>query len=285
MAKSSSKLHKLFLMLMLLAGCAFASAQQISVSGTVADASGEPLIGVSVTVAGAKAGGAVTDIDGNYTIQVDTKGRLRFSYIGYETQEVAVAGRTKIDVVMHENSEVLNEVVVIGYGTMDKKELTSAISHVGEKDFLSVSALDPSMMIQGKVPGVSITNTGAGDPNNQASIQIRGVSSRNAGLGPLIVIDGVPGGNLTNINANDIASFDILKDGAASAIYGTRGSNGVILVTTKKGQRDGAVHTSYTGTFAWDKANRDLKMLSAQEYRAVKLGWGDRGVDLGGNLD
>ena len=254
MAKSSSKLHKLFLMLMLLAGCAFASAQQISVSGTVADASGEPLIGVSVTVAGAKAGGAVTDIDGNYTIQVDTKGRLRFSYIGYETQEVAVAGRTKIDVVMHENSEVLNEVVVIGYGTMDKKELTSAISHVGEKDFLSVSALDPSMMIQGKVPGVSITNTGAGDPNNQASIQIRGVSSRNAGLGPLIVIDGVPGGNLTNINPNDIASFDILKDGAASAIYGTRGSNGVILVTTKKGSKDGSTHTSYAGTFAWDKA-------------------------------
>ena len=122
---------------------------------------------------------------------------------------------------------------------MDKKELTSAISHVGEKDFLSVSSLDPSMMIQGKVPGVSITNTGAGDPNNQASIQIRGVSSRSAGLGPLIVVDGVPGGNLTNINPNDIASFDILKDGAASAIYGTRGSNGVILVTTKKGAKDG----------------------------------------------
>ncbi len=141
------------------------------------------------------------------------------------------------------------------------------------------------MMIQGKVPGVSITNTGAGDPNNQASIQIRGVSSRAAGLGPLIVIDGVPGGNLTNINPNDIASFDILKDGAASAIYGTRGSNGVILVTTKKGSKDGATHTSYSGTFAWDVINKELDMMSAQDYRDVRLGWGDRGVDLGGNYD
>ena len=168
---------------------------------------------------------------------------------------------------------------------MDKKELTSAISHIGEKDFLTVSTLDPSMMIQGKVPGVSITNTGAGDPNNQASIQIRGVSSRSAGLGPLIVIDGVPGGNLTNINPNDIASFDILKDGAASAIYGTRGSNGVILVTTKKGSKDGATHTTYSATLSWDKIKKELDMMSAEDYRDVRLGWGDTGVDLGGNVD
>lgn len=111
------------------------------------------------------------------------------------------------------------------------------------------------------------------------------MSSRSAGLGPLIVIDGVPGGNLTNINPNDIASFDILKDGAASAIYGTRGSNGVILVTTKKGSKDGNTHTSYSGTFAWDKVIKELDMMSAQDYRDVRLGWGDRGVDLGGNLD
>lgn len=130
------------------------------------------------------------------------------------------------------------------------------------------------MMIQGKVPGVSITNTGAGDPNNQASIQIRGVSSRSAGLGPLIVVDGVPGGNLTNINPNDIASFDILKDGAASAIYGTRGSNGVILVTTKKGSKDGNTHTTYSATLSWDKIVKELDMMNAQEYRDVRLGWG-----------
>ncbi len=282
MEKCKSSLRHLFLMLMLLAGIQCLSAQQISVTGTVTDPSGEPLIGVSVIASGGKTGTA-TDIDGNYTIKVDSKSKLTFSYIGYKTVEEAVNGRTAIDVRMEENSAVLDEVVVIGYGTMDKKELTSAISHVGEKDFLTVSSLDPSMMIQGKVPGVSITNTGAGDPNNQASIQIRGVSSRSAGLGPLIVIDGVPGGNLTNLNPNDIQSFDILKDGAASAIYGTRGSNGVILVTTKKGSKDGAVHTSYSAQLSWDKLKNELDMMDADDYRQVRLGWGDTGVDLGGN--
>ncbi len=284
MAKSNSKLQTLFAMLMFVSGIQLMSAQQINITGTVTDVTGDPLIGVSVTVPGTKTG-AATDVEGNFSLQADSKGKLRFSYVGYETIEVPVNGRKVINVEMKENSEILSEVVVIGYGTMDKKELTSAISHVSEKDFLSVSSLDPSMMIQGKVPGVSITNTGAGDPNNQASIQIRGVSSRSAGLGPLIVIDGVPGGNLTNINPNDIASFDILKDGAASAIYGTRGSNGVILVTTKKGSKDGATHTSYSGTFAWDKVKRELDMMSARDYREVRLGWGDRGVDLGGNDD
>lgn len=284
MAKSNSKLQTLFAMLMFVSGIQLMTAQQINITGTVTDVTGDPLIGVSVTVPGTKTG-AATDVEGNFSLQADSKGKLRFSYVGYETIEVPVNGRKVINVEMKENSEILSEVVVIGYGTMDKKELTSAISHVSEKDFLSVSSLDPSMMIQGKVPGVSITNTGAGDPNNQASIQIRGVSSRSAGLGPLIVIDGVPGGNLTNINPNDIASFDILKDGAASAIYGTRGSNGVILVTTKKGSKDGATHTSYSGTFAWDKVKRELDMMSARDYREVRLGWGDRGVDLGGNAD
>lgn len=284
MRKSNCKFQCLFFLLFMFVGSQLMSAQQISIKGTVTDPSGEPLIGVSVTVPGTRIG-AATDIDGNFSLEADSKGKLKFSYIGYVTVEEAINGRNVINVVMKENSKVLDEVVVIGYGTMDKKELTSAISHVSEKDFLTVSSLDPSMMIQGKVPGVSITNTGAGDPNNQASIQIRGVSSRSAGLGPLIVIDGVPGGNLTNINPNDIASFDILKDGAASAIYGTRGSNGVILVTTKKGSKDGNTHTSYSGTFAWDKVIKELDMMSAQDYRDVRLGWGDRGVDLGGNLD
>ncbi len=284
MIKCNLSIRHLLPLLVILMGCQLSLAQKMNITGTVTDPEGEPLIGVSVTVAGTQQG-VTSDLDGNYSISADSKGKLRFSYIGYKTEEVAVSGRNVINVKMNEDSEILSEVVVIGYGTMDKRELTSAISHVGEKDFLSVSSLDPSMMIQGKVPGVSITNTGAGDPNNQASIQIRGVSSRSAGLGPLIVIDGVPGGNLTNINPNDIASFDVLKDGAASAIYGTRGSNGVILVTTKKGSKDGSTHTSYSGTVAWDFAQRELNMMNAQDYREVRLGWGDRGVDLGGNVD
>lgn len=259
-------------------------AQSIKVAGTVIDDKGEPVIGASVIIKGTGTG-TVTDFDGRFSVTADPKAKLVISFIGYKTVEEAVNGRGSIKVTLEEDQAMLNEVVVIGYGTMDKKELTSAISHVGEKDFLSISSLDPTMMIQGKVPGVSITNTGAGDPNNQASIQIRGVSSRSAGLGPLIVIDGVPGGNLTNINPNDIASFDILKDGAASAIYGTRGSNGVIVVTTKKGSKDGQVHTSYSGMYSWDVIKKELDMMSAQEYRDVRLGWGDTGVDLGGNVD
>lgn len=261
---------------------AYSLCQQVKVTGTVTDPGGEPLVGVSVK---AGATGAITDIDGKYSVDVASSGTISFSYVGFETIMEKVNGRKTINVTLKEKNDVLNEVVVIGYGTMDKKELTSAISHVGEKDFLTISSLDPSMMIQGKVAGVSITNTGAGDPNNQASIQIRGVSSRSAGLGPLVVIDGVPGGNLTNINPNDIASFDILKDGAASAIYGTRGSNGVIVVTTKKGTKDGNMHTSYSGMASWDVIKNELKMMNADEYRDVRLGWGDTGVDLGGNYD
>lgn len=270
------------LWVMLLFATLTTSAQQVKVTGTVTDPGGEPLVGVSVK---ANASGTITDIDGKYSIDVPSAGSITFSYVGFETIVEKVNGRKNINVMLKEKNDVLNEVVVIGYGTMDKKELTSAISHVGEKDFLTISSLDPSMMIQGKVAGVSITNTGAGDPNNQASIQIRGVSSRSAGLGPLVVIDGVPGGNLTNINPNDIASFDILKDGAASAIYGTRGSNGVIVVTTKKGTKDGAMHTSYSGMTSWDVMKKELKMMNADEYRDVRLGWGDTGVDLGGNYD
>ena len=259
-------------------------AQEIKVQGVVKDPTGETVIGATVMQKGTN-NGAVTDVDGNFTLTVPSNATLTISYIGYATQEIAVNGKTEFSIVMEDDSQALNEVVVVGYGTMDKKELTSAIAHVGEKDFLTVSSLDPSMMIQGKVAGVSITNTGSGDPNNQASIQIRGVSSRSAGLGPLIVIDGVPGGNLTNINPNDIASFDVLKDGAASAIYGTRGSNGVIVVTTKKGSKDGQTHTSYSGQLSWDFINKELKMMDAQQYRDVRLGWGDTGVDLGGNIN
>lgn len=273
---------RLVLWVMLLFATLTASAQQVKVTGTVTDPGGEPLVGVSVK---AGATGAITDIDGKYSVDVASSGTISFSYVGFETIMEKVNGRKTINVTLKEKNDELNEVVVIGYGTMDKKELTSAISHVGEKDFLTISSLDPSMMIQGKVAGVSITNTGAGDPNNQASIQIRGVSSRSAGLGPLVVIDGVPGGNLTNINPNDIASFDILKDGAASAIYGTRGSNGVIVVTTKKGTKDGNMHTSYSGMASWDVIKNELKMMNADEYRDVRLGWGDTGVDLGGNYD
>lgn len=274
----------LILMFCLLSGTFIQTfGQGLTVRGTVTDFSTkEPLIGVTVILKGNSNVGTTTDLDGKFELAEVAAGKtLVFSYIGYATEEVKIDGNKEINVSMKEDSKMLEEVVVIGYGTMDKKELTSAISHVSADNFLSTSGIDPTMMIQGKVPGVSITNTGAGDPNNQASIQIRGVSSRSAGVSPLIVINGVPGGNLTNINPNDIESFDILKDGAASAIYGTRGSNGVILITTKKGSTDGSFHASYTGTVSTDFMKNELDMLSADEWRRYR----PDAVDLGGNDD
>ena len=261
-------------------------AQTESVQGIVTDSSnGSPIPGAFVMVQGSRSG-AGTDTDGRYSLSLKGIDNpvIVVSCIGYTTQEINVGGRSTIDVALTPDSEYLDEVVVIGYGTLDKKELTSAISHVSSKEFLATSGADPTMMIQGKVAGVSIENNGAADPNSQASIQIRGISSRNAGLGPLIVIDGVPGGNLTNVNPSDIESIDILKDGAASAIYGTRGSNGVVLINTKKGSRDGSFHTSYEMVASANVMVKDLKMLSAQEFREKKVAAGTA-EDFGGNYD
>ena len=262
------------------------AADGLPVSGVVTDAStGEPLPGAGVSLKGHPASGTVTDMDGRYSLSgVPADATLLFSSLGFTDMEIAVGGRTKVDASLSENRETLKEVVVIGYGTMDKKELTSAISHLSSKDFLSVSSSDPLMMIQGKVAGVSITNTGSGDPNNPASIQIRGVSSRDAGLSPLIIINGVPG-ELSNVNPNDIESFDILKDGAASAIYGTRGSNGVILVTTKSAPTDGSIHTSYTGTVSFDVPVQELDMLDAYGWRLNRVEGDRSGYDYGGETD
>lgn len=258
------------------------NAQTRQISGIVTDAlTSEPLVSVSIFNP-ATQNGVTTDLDGRYTISADANATLIFSYIGYISVEEQVNNRSTINISMSEDINALEEIVVIGYGTMDKKELTSAISHVSAKDFLSGSGGDPAKLIQGKVAGVSVSNTGAADPNNNASIQIRGISSRSAGLGPLVVIDGVPGGNMTNLNQNDIASIDILKDGAASAIYGTRGSNGVILITTKQGSKDGSIHTSYNFLASADLIIRELEMLSADEFRSNKVPLGE--VDLGGNV-
>lgn len=170
------KLSSLFMLVFMF--CLQTYGQTLNIKGSVTEAgSGEPLIGATVAVKGSQQG-TVTDIDGNFVLNnVNSNATLTVSYVGYIAADVKVNGRSDIKIELKADNQVLNEVVVIGYGTMDKKELTSAISHVSEKDFLNVTAMDPSMMIQGKVPGVSITNTGAGDPNNGASIQIRGVSS------------------------------------------------------------------------------------------------------------
>lgn len=258
------------------------SAQQITVQGIVKDQTDEPVIGASVVQDGTN-NGVITDFDGKFTLSVPGDSKIRVSYIGYLTQLIPVKGQSTFNITLEEDSEMLSEVVVIGYGSVDKKELTSAVSHVSSKDFLNIASSDPAMQIQGKVAGVSIDNRGAADPNISSSIQVRGLSSRSAGTGPLIVIDGVPGGNLMNVNSNDIASIDVLKDGAASAIYGTRGSNGVILITTKQGSKDGAIHTTYNGYVSADFIVNPMKTLSAEQFRQWRVPQG--GTDMGGDTD
>lgn len=260
------------------------SAQTSPVKGKVTDSeTSVPLEGVTVIIKGTSIGTG-TDMKGEFVIDAAEDDILIFSLIGYGEAEIPVQGRSYIELALEEDRQFIQETVVIGYGSMDKKELTSAISHISSEDFLSTTGSDPAMLIQGKVAGVSIVNTGAADPNTQASIQIRGISSRSAGLGPLIVIDGVPGGNISNLNNNDIESIDILKDGAASAIYGTRGSNGVVLVTTKKGPKDGSLHTSYSGIVSANMMIKELDMLTAEEYREYRTSKGES-VDYGGNVD
>lgn len=251
-----------------------------TVNGTVFDDEGEPVIGATIMVKGSTLG-SISDIDGHFSLSdVPSGSTLIVRYIGCQPKEIKVTDSGKVDVVLRNELTQLNEVVVIGYGTISKKELTSAVSHVSSKDMLQIGSSNPAMQIQGKVPGLSVENSTAADPNSSVSMQVRGVSSRNAGLGPLVVIDGVPGGSLDNINENDIESIDVLKDGAASAIYGTRGSNGVIVVTTKKGAGDGKFHTTYSGFVNIVDPIQELEVLSSNEFRKY-----NRGEDYGADTD
>lgn len=262
-----------------------AAAQQITITGKVIEAAtGAPLPGTFLVAKGTTIGTTAGN-DGTFSIKVPAFSVIEASCIGFKTQEKQTGSSDAfINFGMIEDRSELDEVVVIGYGTLDKKELTSAIAHISSKEFLTTAGSDPAMMIQGKVAGVSIENTGMADPNNQASIQIRGISSRYAGIEPLIVIDGVAGGNLSNVNPNDIESIDILKDGAASAIYGTRGSNGVILINTKKGSKDGSFHATYDVITSANVMVKELDMLSAEEFRKYKVAVGSA-EDFGGNID
>ena len=278
-------MKKIILTLFLALSCAAGAYAQgnITVIGSVVDTSGEPVIGAGVTVAGTT-NGVVTDAAGTFRITVPTHAQITVQSLGFREETVHVNGRTRIDFVLEEEGLALDELVVVGYGTMKQKELTSAVSHVNSKDFMNISTLDAGMLLQGKVAGVTVENVGVADPNQQATIQIRGVSSRNAGMDPLIVINGIPGGNLTNINPEDIASIDVLKDGAASAIYGTRASNGVILVNLKQGSKDGTIHSSYSFAYTLNVPKEELDLLSTRQFVAYRT-YNNAFLNKGGDTD
>ena len=273
--------HTLLMLLALLSVPQLA-AQTVNVSGTVADRTGEVLIGVSVSVKGDQLHGAVTDFDGNYTISaVPSDGTLVFSYVGFQAVEVAVNGQTKIDVTMQEDSEILDEVVVVGYGSLSRKELSSSIVQVNRDDFQKGAMNNPMEMLTGKVAGLNVSSTASADPNGSASLQVRGATSLSAGNGPLIVIDGVAGGDIRTLAPQDIESMSVLKDAASAAIYGTRGANGVILITTKKGTGEpGLPVITYDSYGALAFAKDKPEVLSPYEWRLAR-----RGNDYGASTD
>ena len=262
-----------------------AMAQNKMVTGKVTDLeTGLPLPGVTVAAKGLTIG-TNTDTNGNFKLSIPgSVNTLVVSFIGYKRQEVGVTDATTLNIKLETDQKTLKEVVVVsvGYGTLDKKEVSSAITHVSSKELLSVASNSPLMSLQGKVPGLTISNTAAADPNSTPSVQLRGVSSRNAGLGPLYVINNVPGGNIDNINQNDIESIDVLKGGAASAIYGTRGSNGVIIITTKKGTSQSRLF--YDGYTSFDYITNKLQVLSKDDFIKNRVD-NKQGQDYGGNTD
>ena len=254
-----------------------ALAQKITVKGTVVDSTGEPLIGATVLAKGTTMGTS-TDIDGNFAIEVPANATLTFSYVGCNPQEVAVDGRTNIDVTMSENSVILKEVVAIGYGVVKKSDATGSVAVIRPDDVEAATAKSVQDLLVGASPGVTVTTNG-GNPTGSATIRIRGGSSISASNDPLIVIDGVPASDgdmivgtgvsaLTSLNPNDIESMTVLKDASATAIYGSRASNGVILVTTKKGS-SGRPKVAFAANWHYAKARKTLKVLDGNQYRAL----------------
>lgn len=270
--------QSLFFVLFLLSSTlAFA---QNRVTGVVTDKTGEPLIGVNVLEKGTT-NGTVTDIDGKFTVDMPQGKTLVFSFIGFVTQEIKVTSNV-VNVVLNEDTKTLDEVVVIGYGSMTRKDVTSSITTVKAEDLNVGVYTSPVQLLQGKVPGLTIANTS--DPNGSPSISLRGASSLRSGeaMEPYYVIDGVPGVSLSLVAPEDIESIDVLRDASATAIYGSKAANGVIIVTTKKGNKNGKTNVSYSGYVAWDKTMKTLDMMTADEV----LAYADANdLDLSGYYD
>ncbi len=261
------------LVILLLLGTSMAMAQDVTVSGNVtAGDSGEALPGVTILEKGTTNGG-VTDLDGNFSIAVGQDAVLVFSFVGYTPQEVTVGSRTRIDVTLDVDVETLSEVVVIGYGQVQKSDLTGAVTAVGPEEFNRGAMVNAQDLIQGRVAGMQVTSAG-GAPGASSRIRIRGGSSINASNEPLVVIDGVPVANdelagtrnpMSIVNPNDIASVSVLKDASATAIYGSRASNGVIIITTKRGSKD-KLTFSYNGNVAIHTVPKKMDVFSASEF-------------------
>ena len=256
---------KLFASLVLLLMGFGAMAQTVRVTGTVKDAIG-PVIGASVIESGTQ-NGTVTDFEGNFTLSVQQGSSIEISSIGYRTQVLAVTGPSHFDVLLEEDTELLEEVVVVGYGVQKKKLVTGSTVQVKGDDLVKLNSTSALGAMQSSSPGVSIMNS-SGQPGSGYNVNIRGMGTIGS-YAPLYVIDGVAGGDINSLNPSDIESIDVLKDAASCAIYGARGANGVILVTTKQGKGDKYVVT-YDGFYGIQNVQRMPELLNAQQYMDIQ---------------
>lgn len=260
------------------------SGKKVKVRGVIKDETGEPIIGATVRVKG-QSEGTVSDFDGNFTLDVTDDNTLQISYIGYQTQEFAVGKQHHFSIVLEEDKKILNEVVVIGYGTQKKGDITSSVGSVKSEDFTAGAINDAGQLIQGKIAGLSVTNP-SGNPVGGTEISLRGNTTiLGASTNPLILIDGVPG-DFNTVAPEDIESIDVLKDGSAAAIYGSRGTNGVVLITTKKSKGNNINEVQYSGYLSLSTIAKKPDFCDADDYRQqIKDGLRDAAWDLGDNTN
>ena len=232
-----------------------------TVTGVVTDRE-LPVPGVNVIIKGTSTG-TVTDFDGNYEISTSNGDILVFSYIGFITQEISYTGQTTIDVALEEDAALLDEVVVVGYGTKKKSLVTGAISSISSKDIQNTSAARVEQVLQGKTSGVTVVSS-SGAPGSGAKIRIRGAGS-NGNSDPLYIVDGIKVSSIDNISPNDIANLEVLKDAASSAIYGTQGANGVIIITTKQG-KIGETLVTYSTQLGTQSVRTDMELMNASQF-------------------
>ena len=277
MKRSKNLCYRLLIMLAVMFFALDVSAQT-TINGRVKDESGIAVIGASIIVKGTS-NGTVTDFDGNFKLSCKPGATLVFSYIGYNPQELKA--KDGMEVVLKEDVAQLNEVVVVGYGSMAKKEISSSVVQINKDQFNQGAASDPMALIAGKVAGLNVAATADANPNAMTDIQVRGAGSLTASNGPLVVIDGIAGGDLRNIATQDVESITVLKDAGSAAIYGTRGANGVILVTTKKGSGSaGVTNVTYDSYIALNIQKPRVDILSTDEFRRSR-----RGQDYGADTD
>ena len=271
--KEKTFLKSVCFMLLIFLSMPFLSAQELTVSGRITDKSGESIIGASILVQGTTSG-TITDFDGNFTVpNVASNAVLVVSYVGYKTQNIPVNGKTIFNIVLEEDTETLDEVVVVGYGVQRKSDLTGAVASVKTSEALKTTPTgNVSDALQGRMAGVSVLS-GSGDPSQDNTIRVRGINSITAETGPLVVVDGFIGGSLQSLNPSDIASIEVLKDASATAVYGSRGANGVILVTTKNPEKD-KLTVSFNGFVNFKTVSKYPDVLSPYEYAQLANAYG-----------